>query len=269
MWLRIIILLSITIILINLFKTTQQEGFIQNEKFVLKQNNKIYDEFYLQIYPQLIVAYSSSEKSSYATEIDFILKNTMPDVEHSVFLEIGPNGFLLDKLQDNGFTVFGLDKSKDLCNYFNTIFPNLEIKNENAINPMIYDRNIFTHILCFGNTIYEIPTTDKFLFFKNCYYWLKTGGFLIIELCNSIPVYNNKINFKNFKYIRKINNKKETVLITENFIDNKTNFIRQNENTLYIDNIINILKITQSIGFSVYGKYEYSNKNSFIYILAK
>lgn len=289
---QLLLLLTIIIVfflIFKLFRTNNKnnEGFTQNEKFVLKQNNDIYDDFYVQIYPEI---YLPEKKCS--TEIDVIIKNTMPDEEHSVFLEIGPTGCLLNKLQNKGFRVFGLDKSKELCNYCEKEYPNLEIKNGDVIHPIIYDKGTFSHILCFGTTIYEIK--DKYTFFKNCYYWLKVGGYLVIELkdpdnfnktipCaeNNLSIFNlssknnNEINvdFGSFIYKAKYNLNKlqisNQLLITENFTDVNTGYIRQNENTLYMEAIENILDKSQVIGFSIYGKSITNDKNTFIYILQR
>jgi SAM-dependent methyltransferase len=291
--LQILLLLTIIIVFFLIYKlfrinNKNNEGFTQNEKFVLKQNGDIYDDFYVQIYPEI---YLPEKKCS--IELDVIIKNTMPNEEYSVFLEIGPTGCLLNKLQNKGFRVFGLDKSKEVCDYCYKEYPNLEIKNGDAMQPIIYDKGTFSHILCFGNTINEIK--DKYLFFRNCYYWLKVGGYLIIELkdpnnfnktipCaeNNLSIFNlspkNNINefnvdFGSFIYKAKYDlnklQKSNQILLTENFTDVNTGNIRQNENTLYMEPIDNTLEISQFIGLSIYGKSNTDDKNSFIYILQR
>jgi hypothetical protein len=52
MWLRLLILLAVLLFLVILYNKrnppARQEGFEQNDMFVLRQNNDVYDKFYTE-----------------------------------------------------------------------------------------------------------------------------------------------------------------------------------------------------------------------------
>jgi len=185
---------------------------------------------------------------------------------------------------------------------------------------LLYDRGSFTHILCLDKTIYQMK--DKIAFFKNCHHWLKNGGYLVLHVVNNprfnltIPSQNtfNPFHFgtmlsslmsptpnkpSNTQAMPKIldngvmyQSKYDTpsssssdkhMVFTETFTDKSTANIRQNEQTLYMEEMSDIINDALFCGFFVHGKWglkdgskveidsvtEDANENHFLYILEK
>jgi SAM-dependent methyltransferase len=149
---------------------------------------------------------------------------------------------------------------------------NALFKNGNIEDSLLFEKRKFTHILCLYFTIYHFK--NKNIFFKNCYQWLKPGGYLIIHLVEKekfdtvFPVGNNllfgspktqtgeritnqTIDFNDFKYKYSydFNKSSHNVSLLETFEDSVTENIRQNERTLYMEDINSILRISVSNGF--------------------
>jgi SAM-dependent methyltransferase len=292
-WLNILILLSIIIIIIHflkLFNIKQYyEGFNQDKPFILKQNNQIYDSFYAMIYDDL---YKSENRSDY--EYKQIIEMTQPS-EKSMFLDVGSGtGHLVNNLTNAGFNAIGIDKSKSMIDYSKTKFPGIETTCRDVIDSMNYDKGTFTHITCMNFTIYHLE--DKLTFFKNCYYWLMPNGYLILHLVNRnkynpiVPaanpplldnpqkysntrIKNSKINFIDFEYKNSHdfkNDKNNRVIIRETFTDASTKNIRQNELTLYMENIDEIVNIAKKCGFIPHAQIKMVNDEyQYIYIFER
>jgi SAM-dependent methyltransferase len=294
MWLRLLLGLAIVLILVILYNKNNlpatQEGFEQNDRFVLKTGADIYDDFYAEKYDILM---KPQERALF--EINSVIQMTQPTY-NSVFLDVGSGtGHLVNHLQHKGYRVYGIDKSADMVAKSEKTFPNNETTVGDILNPMAFEHNTFSHILCMGNTIYELP--DKEAFFKNCYYWLVPNGYLILHLVDKdkfdpiIPVAkntminnpqkymknritNSDIDFSNFSYSADYVFPKDDskVLIKEKFTDNMGQ-IRQNENILYMNPIEQILQIAIRRGFIVHAKMNMSkyndDENQFIYVLER
>ena len=249
------------------------EGFTQPEQFLLKNGNEIYDEFYVEIYDQL---HKTNDRVEF--ELSTIMDNATLN-KHSVVLDVGSGtGHLVNKIQNKDCAVFGIDKSLSMCKYAENKFPGINVRNEDINDTMIFDKNTFTHILCDNFTIYEFD--DKKTFLKNCYFWLKPNGYLMLHLVNrskfspliplaNPPILDNPqkytknriketyINFLDFIYKAKYNfdeTDKNKVTLTETFQDILTKHIRQNELTLNMENIEDILVILKNFGFELSGK---------------
>ena len=295
MWVRLLMILGILLCLVIVYNksnpTARQEGFEQSSTFVLQQNNNIYDRFYVDKYDKIM-----KPEERVVFETNAIVEMTQPTYD-SVFLDIGSGtGHLVNSLQYKGYRVFGMDKSEDMVKYCTRKYPQSEIVCKDATSdPMAFDHNTFSHIICTGGTIYEMP--DKEAFFKNCYSWLIPNGYLILHLVDRnkfdtiIPaakptlltnpqklvknrITKSSVDFPTFSYDANYaftpNNTK--VVLTETF-SNKNGHIRQNENTLYMDNIDTILKIAMRRGFIVHAKVnmekQNGDENQFIYILER
>jgi len=292
-WLSILISLSIIIIIIHFFKLFNTkpyyEGFNQSAPFVLKRNNQIYDSFYAMVYDDL---YKTETRSDY--EYKKIIEMTQP-TKKSEFLDVGSGtGHLVNNLNNAGYHAIGIDKSKAMINYSEKKFPDIEIKCGDVIDSMNYDKGVFTHITCMNFTIYHLE--DKLTFFKNCYYWLMPNGYLIMHLVNrnkynpiipaanpplldnpqkysNVRIKDSKINFIDFEYQNshdfKTDNDKR-VIMKETFTDASTKNIRQNELTLYMENIDEIVNIAKKCGFIPHAQIKLLNdEHQYIYIFER
>jgi SAM-dependent methyltransferase len=275
---------------------TQQEGFYQKQQFVLKRNDEIYDEFYAEVYDNL-----HDTKKRCQWELMKLLKYTGLDTRNSVILDIGSGtGYSLNELTAAGYKAYGIDKSKVMATHAETTFPNIEVLCENAEDPMAFEKDIFTHVLCTNFTIYQMK--NKELFFRNCYSWMKPNGYLVVHLVDrnrfnlTAPKFGDEIEWKSFydtpkqrvtkittdyddfKYTAGYNfpmNLEETNVVTkmETFKDKETAHVRQNEEVLYMEDLQHILKIAGSCGFIVHAKADMKecngDENQYLYILER
>lgn len=285
---EILLLLSLSIFIILFYKScikkngyiknrSINEGFQQEETFILKENGETYDDFYGEIYDNLMLP---EERVTY--EMDIILRTLQPDKPYSNMLDIGSGtGVLVKYLKDKGYNAYGVDKSKDMVNISKSRY-DIDIKYANVEQAMAYDRSLFTHIFCMNFTIYEMESKTQML--KNCYYWLQNNGYLILHLAekdrfntiipggksailDSIKQLGDKrvtttiIDFSDFIYKSEFNgcNVKNNIIHKETFTDKITNNIRQNERLLQFDTFDEIIGIALNAGFVAKGYFTMEN----------
>jgi ubiquinone/menaquinone biosynthesis C-methylase UbiE len=293
-WSRSLFLLFIVLLLLIIANrnnnSKQIEGFSQREKYVLKHNDDLYDNFYSKVYDKLML---DDRKNNY--EVEEIMNNVKSN-SSSILLDIGSGrGHQANKFKKNGMTVFGLDKSKSMIELSSKKYPNVHFKQGDALTFMNFKQNQFTHITCLYFTIYYIQNKQQFL--QNCYQWLKPGGYLILHLVNrnkfdpivnaADPLFlvsaqkyakkritNSTVKFNNFTYKANFNleNSRDIGTFKETFKDHSTKNIRENNHTLYMETQKSILSKAKGMGFIMKGKidmvpcmYEYQ----YLYILYK
>ena len=274
---QLLILLALIMVGISVYKkyfsTIRHEGFQQSDKYILKEDQQSYDDFYCQIYDDLMLPEKRSEY-----EVSKIIEMTQPNIRYSSFLDVGSGtGTLVNRLKQKGYNAYGIDKSKSMVAKSQTNYPETTIKCSDVLEPITFDRGTFTHIICTGFTIYEIE--NKHQFFQNSYFWLQPNGYLILHLVDKdsfdpiIPAgkprvldspqkYANQritdtlIDFIDFTYKSTYDFSKSDgrVIHKETFTDNKTQNIRENERTLFMKNSEDILSIAIKYGFIVKGK---------------
>ena len=179
-WTQIMIIVTlifiITIVYKRMYNPDKYEGFEQSQPYVVMRDEQIYDEFYVAIHD---VIHKPDRRADF--EIGEIIRSTQPSPEYSIFLDVGSGtGYLTNELHRRGFTVYGLDKSQVMIDHAQTAYPNLNLTCGDAMMPMMFDRGSFSHVICSYMTIYQFA--DKREFFRNCYFWLKMGGYLILHL---------------------------------------------------------------------------------------
>jgi len=295
-WLIVaIFLLCLLLFLQTVRKSTKYEGFQQKEPFTMQRGQDIYDEFYSEIHDRLYDTESRSEK-----EAVNIISATQPDKDHSVFLDIGcGTGSLVDVLKRRGFRAIGVDKSAAMIETGKERHgaSKSDLQCGDATDPMLFERGVFSHVLCMDRTIYEIP--DKIAFFRNCKHWLQPGGYLILHLVEPdkfnaiVPlgqptglladteqlktadgkrVTDTAIDFTDFKYKSKYDfsnlSDKGVVTHTETFTDSESNKVRQNERKLHMSSCKSILEDARYCGFLAMGEFA-SNADKYqkVYIL--
>ena len=294
-WLKLVILCAIIMVSLILYKKNSsplKEGFSQKDRFVAKYNGNVYDMFYAQIYDEL-----NAPKKRIPYEIDSIIKMTQAS-DYSRFLDIGSGtGNVVNELVELGYDAYGVDKSEAMIEYSKTKFPNVMTKCGDVTNSMLYDRGVFSHILCLHYTIYNIE--NKLDFFKNCYFWLKSGGSLVLHLvdpkkfdvhllsekhpiigspqkAHSTRDTETSVKFEGFDYKASYEYDKKNqskVTFTETFTDNSTGNIRQNEQILHMENIDDIVSIARQAGFILQGQVNLEkttdDKNQFLYFFER
>lgn len=267
------------------------EGFTQEKPFILKRDEDIYDSFYAHIYDTI---YKPKKQTEYiSSEIcKFFSKSTKV---RPILVISSDTGGMWNSFHDKGFNVFTVFKSKHIAKYATSLYPNLKTTIGDIETPMIYEKNTFSSILCYGHYLYRIK--DKKKVFQNLHSWLEPNGKLFIHLyerskfntitssgnqllADSPQKYHDKritqtnIDFGSFQYSSKFDfhtaNSKSTVYFSETFTDTRSKNVRKQEQTLYMENITDLIDILKFCGFNVIGKFDFvEDKYQFIYILQK
>lgn len=290
-------------VVILLFMTKQiansqnVEGFENNlddtigdDKFIIKKDNDIYDDFYSRVYDKLVF---SDIKNNF--EIGKILNNTSPTTK-SYILDIGSGtGHHVGKLSSLGYNTLGIDFSQAMIKKSKENYPTSTFIQGDINKTMTFNANEFSHILCLYFTIYYFK--NKRHFFDNCYNWLMPGGYLIIHLVDRekfdtiLPVgdvftfvspqkyADNRITstvakFNNYEYKSKFDfNKDNNVVDFVEFFKNKnTGKIRKNIHNLYMESQSTILSKARDSGFILVSKINMSKCHynyQYLYILQK
>jgi len=274
----LVVLMICCIILLGLCwyhkKRMAVEAFQQSGPFSLKTDADIYDEFYCDVYDNLMLPDIRVEY-----ELGIIMKTINPDKMQSRILDVGAGtGTLVNSLVSAGYNAKGVDKSLAMVQKGILNEKNNHSKSKGGIikgdigEPMLFDKDAFTMILCLDFTLYEI--SDKIGFFKNCYSWLERGGYLVIHLAEKdqfnaiIPgakptvldsieqlgperVKKTVIDFGGFVYTSDyVDGSNEYELIhKESFTDKVSKNVRQNELTLYMEPSEKIIEMVRKVGF--------------------
>ena len=315
-WLYLLVLVSILLVGWLLYKKNMiprtSEGFTQSQPFILKSGNGIYDDFYTQIYDKI-----NKPDTRVPSELKTIIDATQADYDHSVFLDIGSGtGKVVNELTELGYDAYGVDKSNAMIAYSEKKYPNAIVKCADAMDPMCFDKGVFSHIVCLYHTIYHFE--NKAALFRNCFFWLKPGGFLVLHLVDrkkfdvtppagkdpvfgptvgkdpvfgptvgKDPVFGHPqtyieehtkdalVKFNDFKYkvSYKMNPSTSNVLVTETFTDAHTRNVRQNEHTLYMEDMRDIINEVSYNGFIPHSKINMGalngDENQYLYIFER
>ncbi len=270
-WFSTLLFLAIIMILILWYKrqdlSPYYEGFTQDVPYIFKQGKDTFDGFYAQIYNQLM-----EPETVCKFQIEKIIEMTRPSKENSSFLDIGSGtGEIAGQLSEKGYNVYAIDNSEAMAGYIEDKYPNVQTKCGNVKQSMTYEKESFSHVICNGLTVYLFKNKNEF--FRNCFFWLKSGGYLILhlvepmqfdtivpggkpKLLNNPQQYSDKritdtvIDFIDFKYRGKYSfDKDEKVTFKETFTDELTKNVRQQETQYYMNSINEILKIASNNGF--------------------
>lgn len=293
---KILLFVSLLLIIVVFFKyvnnknPNKMEGFQQEQEFLFKKGNDIYDDFYADIYDFLVF---NEIKNDY--EVGMIINKNTANTK-SVILDVGcGTGHHVGKMaQNNNLEVIGIDISPSMIKKAKENYPKLNFQVTDVLNRDAFHNNIFTHILALYFTIYYIE--DKNQFFNNAMDWLKPGGYLIVHLVDRYkfdpilppgnPLYivspqkyaksritQTKVNFNEFIYNSnfKLNETSDVAIFDEKFKFNDGK-VRKQEHILYMNNISDIINMAQDAGFLIHAKidmmkvaYEYQ----YLYVFLK
>jgi SAM-dependent methyltransferase len=296
-WAIILILVLILLIVVATFntitnrnKSSNQEGFIQQDVFTLKEGPDIYDDFYADLYDQLVF---NQAKDSY--EIGEIINATKPTSE-SIVLDIGSGtGHHVALLEAQGVKTTGVDSSAAMVKKAEENYPQYKFVQGNVMDSSLFMPGSYTHILCLYFSIYYFK--DKMAFFNNTMRWLMPGGFLVVHVVERdmfdpiLPPANplflvspqryakeritqSKVMFNNMEYVANFNldPDKNVATFTEKFKEKDSDKTRKNKHIFYMEPHKAIIVMAQEAGFILQGKidllkvgYEYQ----YLYIFAK
>jgi len=290
---KLLFFVASILILIVFFKSIIpiKEGMAlqQQDKFLFKEGENIYDDFYVDIYDHLVY---NTIKNDY--EIGRLLNETSL-VSTSIIADIGcGTGHHVANLSAKNLNVIGIDISPSMIKKAKEKYPSYNFRLGNAVDNGLFNMNSLTHILCLYFTIYYFK--DKRHFFDNCMDWLMPGGYLIVHLVDretfdpilppGNPLYivspqkyakeritKTKITFNDFVYSSNFNLDKNNDMATfdEKFVFNDGK-IRKQQQKLYMEDTSTIINNAQECGFILQGKIDLLHcayDNQYIYIFVK
>lgn len=260
------------------------------DKFLFKQGNAVYDDFYAEIYDYLVF---NKVKNDY--EVGIIANNTNLS-EKSVVADIGcGTGHQVSDLSYKNLNVIGIDISPSMIQKAKQNYPNLgsQFKVGDGLDGTLFRDNSLTHILCLYFTIYYMK--DKMRFFYNCMNWLMPGGYLIVHLVDKYkfdpilppgnPLYivspqkyakeritKTKVTFNDFVYDSNFKLDDNDVATFDEKFKFNDGRVRKQEQVLYMEDLPTIVNMAQEAGFLLHAKidmvkcaYEYQ----YLYVFVK
>ena len=269
----------------------KNEGIEQDEKFVQKEGNEVYDRFYCNVYDGLV-----KDRTKNRFEIDEILKLAGTPAKNNKLLDIGSGtGHHVKDFTEKGFKALGVDKSPHMIAKARKNYPRLEYIEGDVTQSISFPSQEFTHITCLYFTIYNIQ--NKSVFFQNCYNWLVPGGTMILHLVdrdkfdpiinrsNPITILNvqnyahkritnSVVKFKGLTYKANFEQKAgdDISYFDEHMKDDTTGNIRKNRHILYMENKKEILDKAQKTGFKISNQSNMKTchyDNQYLYFLRK
>tara|TARA_B100000674_G_scaffold404419_1_gene350805 strand:+ start:21 stop:941 length:921 start_codon:yes stop_codon:yes gene_type:complete len=265
--------LGFLLLIAHIFKKreTHVEAFTQEEKFVTKYNNDLYDPFYVDVYEYVM---NDPMKISY--ELGKIEKNVKIGKSSNI-LDIGSGlGYHVDSLHHRGIPIIGLESSRAMIAKSKDKFDDIDVKYGNAMDSMIFEGNEFTHIFCLFYTFYYMPDQEAFL--RNCYKWLRHNGHLVVHVVDrerfhpivppsevyAVPmqtfakkgerITESIVKFEGFDYKSKFTeNFKEgnKAKFLEEFTDKNNGNVRKNVHSLEMLSISDTEKLFKHCGFKI------------------
>lgn len=287
LWLKILIFFMLLFVVVAIYKQSPQlaskdkEGFVSyasplktTDKYMLRRNQDVYDDFYADVYHEI-----STPTSLLKTEIDTIVQQTQPSKEASYILDVGAGtGEVINEWINRGYEqVYGIELSPTLIH--KSSHPNQIVASDFMLRQS-FERSTFSHILCLHSTLYEIE--QKVAFFKNCYYWLKPGGYFVVHLVEkprlntTQPIKTKKTQIKGLDYKAELEPgvHSESCVLTEHMTDRTTKQQRTQERTMYTKELGEIINDAIYCGFIVKGKSAFTSpvplaKKEYLYFFQK
>jgi len=158
----LIICIILLIIIIRSYKIENFENNFDKDNIYVKFHNIIFD-------------------NSYENCVNNIIKYT----------KIGKDSDVLDagcgignhyKLLNNKCKLIGVDISKEMIKYAKIRNPGGQFINKDLIDDKIFNNEKFTHIVCLLDSLYHNNEKDMEKIVMNFYYWLKPGGYLVVNV---------------------------------------------------------------------------------------
>jgi len=281
---KILLFIIFLLILLSIFRSnySKYEGFEQKEQFIFKKGPSIYDNFYANVYDQIVITTMGSD-----FEIGTILNSTQP-TSKSVILDVGcRTGSRVSKLSENNLEVIGIDVSPFMIKKSLMKYPDHKFIVGDALNVSQFQPSSFTHILCLDHIIYTFK--DKRQLVNNFIDWLMPGGHFVLHLVDKEtfnPISNNtelpiivttgkqptkSITESDYDYTASytLNNNIGTIVEKFKF---KNGQVRKQEHQLYMDDKEVILTIVQQCGFTLHSIVDVAQAdygNQYIYIFVK
>jgi ubiquinone/menaquinone biosynthesis C-methylase UbiE len=293
--LKILIVLAILFLVIKLVQrgkgtNSVEEGFSQDMPYIIKENADIYDDFYCQIHDDI-----HQPDHRIEDELLFVIRSTQPS-KNANFLDVGSGtGDFVDQLVAAGYRAYGMDRAKPMIDIAKEKYPEHadQFVLGDVMKTLEFESGTFSHIVCSYFTIYEME--DKRTFFRNCFFWLKSSGYLVLHLVDPEDfdaiapaakrvlhenprnwkkerITETIVDFNDFQY--KSNYRfGEKVMFQQQFMDKTSKNVRENNQVLYMSDKNSILELAKACGFTLYAKMTANDylddPHQYIYILQR
>lgn len=208
-------------------------------------------------------------------QLQFV-KNGVGDLNKKQILDIGcATGELAFRIAENCADVIGIDLNEDLLRQAkrDKIHSRLKFQTGNMIElENDFQPHQFDAVLCFGNTLVHLPTTDligKML--KGVFSVLKPGGKFLMQILNYDYILEDQvtelplIETDNIKFVRKYKIEKNSPLIrfqTDLHIKKEDKII-SNETSLLVLKSAELTHLLKSAGFKEIELFSNFKKDSF------
>jgi SAM-dependent methyltransferase len=269
------------------------EGFEQEEKFILKLNGDIYDEFYCNMYKAIM-----NDEYRIMFELSKIIRIGKMNKKSNV-LDVGSGlGQHLGFLKVYEIPAIGIDQSQSMIKKCSELNTDVIVKRANAMDSMVFETNQFTHITCLFYTFYHMPDQESFL--RNCNKWLQHNGLLAIHIVDphkfhpivekaeifgdmthkllkpGVRLKTSIVKFKGFDYEAKFIDKDRDdtggVIFEELFTNRTTKHIRKNSHTMTMLTQPEYEKMFTNCGYTVHEMIDLAHAGyhyQYVYILKK
>lgn len=263
------------------------EGFSQENPFVLREGDDIFDQFYAEI---------NNTIHKHNIYVDYISESVIKHTNPKTLLVIASDtGEQCDSFHKKNVDTVSLFKHKKMFEHSKNKYPELRACVGNTENPMTFDKSRFSHIFCTGHTIYTIK--NKTSFFKIIHNWLQPDGIFLLQLsernlfdtCMTTKLYSSDespqkyhdqritesvIDYGSFKYTSKYNfddaETENIVHFSETFVDKYSQHVRKNEHIMFMEKTEEIIETLILCKFSIRRRINIPHDaNQFIYILER
>jgi len=288
---KILVFIVFLLLAIVFFKSIipVKEGMVNSQKFVFKQGNDVYDNFYVDIYDYLVFSGIKNE-----FEVGNIINSSKPN-ETSVIADIGcGTGHHVQSLASKNLNVIGIDISPSMIDKAKEKYPTSNFEVGDALDNGLFKMNSLTHVLCLYFTVYYFK--DKKHFFDNCIDWLMPGGYLIIHLVDresfdpilppGNPLYivspqkyakeritKTKVTFNDFVYTANFDlDESNNVAMFDEKFKFEDGKVRKQQQKLYMEDTSTIINIAQDSGFILQGKIDMvkcAYEHQYLYLFVK
>ena len=285
---KVVIILGVLVLLMALQPIRKREAFETSTTIETKTGPEVYDDLYATIYDRI-----NYDQVKNQFEIGEII-NAAPPTQRSVILDVGSGtGHHTGEISRRGYSTIGVDVSPSMIARAKRRYPNTEFVQGDVKNAILFHSNSFTHVICLGFTIYEIPNKRQFI--QNVYNWLMPGGYFIVHLVdknNYVPIPHganprklrptdsntgrqakSRLAFKDMNYKSTVDvTNRNLYKIEEVLVDTNTGAIRKNEHRLTMDSQKAILNMAKHSGFIMLASIdmdEVKYYNQYIYVLQK
>jgi ubiquinone/menaquinone biosynthesis C-methylase UbiE len=284
---KVVIILGVLVLLTSLKPIRSRENFEISTTMETKTGPAVYDDLYANIYDRI-----NYDQIKNQFEVGEII-NAAPPTQRSVILDVGTGmGHHAGALSSRGHSTIGVDISPSMIAKAQRRYPNIEFVEGDVNNAILFHSNSFTHVICLGFTIYEIPNKRQFI--QNVYNWLMPGGYFIVHLVdknNYVPIPHganprklqptesnggktmSKLAFKDMNYKATVDTTGGDIYkIDEVLVDTNTGSIRKNEHRLMMDSQKAILNMARYSGFIMLAAIDMEKVNyynQYMYVLQK